>query len=1076
MNVLIVSQCTKKAREQSCRIIDQFAERMGDSCWQTAITQEGLATLRKLLRKTARRNTAVACHWLKKSGQSEVIWIVGNQRRFNAQGRVPTNRTSRSVDINDGQRWPSVESIALLAALAGLFHDFGKAGKCFQDTLKGNSAKRFQPYRHEWISLRLFQAFVGELTDAQWLAKLGTVSPTEEPALLAALKKDAPGFTDSPFGSLPPLATVVAWLIVSHHRLPRNLNNAKAMGVVGSDKWLKSQLNVDWNALNHQEEGWNSRAFTDVWTFPQGTPLQSVSWREKARQITRRAACATSLEQYGRINQPFTLHLARFCLMLADHFYSSGEAQLKWQDPAYKVWANSDRQSGELKQRVDEHLCGVAHHSLLLGRQLMHVRASLPAIARHKGFRERATGERYLWQNKAWDVAAALKERSRESGFFGINMASTGCGKTFANAKIMYALADEQEGCRFTVALGLRTLTLQTGDALRERLKLAEDDLAVMAGSAAVKTLWQAEEADVGSDSAERFAEEQLYVHYEGSCQTGVLSKWLEGDSRLTALVSAPVLVATLDHLIPATEGVRGGKQLPGLMRLLTSDLVLDEPDDFDISDLHAVCRLLNWAGMFGTRVLLSSATLPPELIQAFFAAYLDGRKSWHSANGLAERPVSVCCAWFDEYSSHAEEVSNGQVFRRSHNEYAQKRAEKLQKKERLHFGRIAAIASATPSAQDVVAAVAATLQREVLALHDAHNETTASGKRVSLGLVRFANIDPLAAVARALMQLPSPDDVRIHYCVYHARQPLMVRSATEKCLDDVFDRHQPEKMWNHPAIKDALKCAPEKHHIFVVLGTSVMEVGRDWDASWGIVEPSSMRSIIQFAGRIQRHRQLKPEHENLVILSHNIKALRQQLLAFNRPGFERTEQDLPSHDLSELLTAQDYQHITALSRIFPSASPGNHLAALEHRRLKEDLMSKAGHRPVAADFWRRGMHWNAHMQHLTPFRKPEKEQVFFLHLSDEDSEPCFAFETSEGGIKKTEQIERVADFPLAFGVSIWGGVDPREELLKLAEKLEMEIEKTGPLFGEIRLRAYEEVTENRWLYHPRLGVYRDYH
>jgi CRISPR-associated endonuclease/helicase Cas3 len=54
-------------------------------------------------------------------------------------------------------------------------------------------------------------------------------------------------------------------------------------------------------------------------------------------------------------------------------------------------------------------------------------------------------------------------------------MASTGCGKTFANARIMYALADEQEGCRFSIALGLRTLTLQTGQALQSRLGLDDD-------------------------------------------------------------------------------------------------------------------------------------------------------------------------------------------------------------------------------------------------------------------------------------------------------------------------------------------------------------------------------------------------------------------------------------------------------------------------------------------------------------------------------------------------------------------------------------------------------------------------
>ncbi len=75
------------------------------------------------------------------------------------------------------------------------------------------------------------------------------------------------------------------------------------------------------------------------------------------------------------------------------------------------------------------------------------------------------------------------------------------------------------------------------------------------------------------------------------------------------------------------------------MLRLLTSDLVLDEPDDFDIADLYAVCRLVNWAGMLGTRVLLSSATLPPDLIQALYAAYLAGRKVWQASCAASDRP-----------------------------------------------------------------------------------------------------------------------------------------------------------------------------------------------------------------------------------------------------------------------------------------------------------------------------------------------------------------------------------------------------------------------------------------------------
>lgn len=136
MNVLIISRCTKNARVESCRIIEQFAERTGDAAWQTVITLEGVNTLRRLLRKTAGRNTAVACHWLKKNGQMELMWIVGNIRHFNAQGRVPTNRTTQTSLVNkEENRWQCAESIALLAAIAGLFHDFGKSGRSFQQSL-----------------------------------------------------------------------------------------------------------------------------------------------------------------------------------------------------------------------------------------------------------------------------------------------------------------------------------------------------------------------------------------------------------------------------------------------------------------------------------------------------------------------------------------------------------------------------------------------------------------------------------------------------------------------------------------------------------------------------------------------------------------------------------------------------------------------------------------------------------------------------------------------------------------------------------------------------------------------------
>ncbi|MCF2092829.1 hypothetical protein [Coxiella burnetii] len=105
MNVLIVSQCSKRALKGTRRILDQFAERRGTRTWQTAITQQGLETLRKLLKQSARRNTAVACHWIRRKNYSELLWIVGNASLFDMQGNVPTNVTERNIlrhgDEND---------------------------------------------------------------------------------------------------------------------------------------------------------------------------------------------------------------------------------------------------------------------------------------------------------------------------------------------------------------------------------------------------------------------------------------------------------------------------------------------------------------------------------------------------------------------------------------------------------------------------------------------------------------------------------------------------------------------------------------------------------------------------------------------------------------------------------------------------------------------------------------------------------------------------------------------------------------------------------------------------------------
>lgn len=58
MMVTFVSQCEKNAINKTCRVLDTFANRIGDRTWQTVITHDGLTAVKKLLRKTASKNTA----------------------------------------------------------------------------------------------------------------------------------------------------------------------------------------------------------------------------------------------------------------------------------------------------------------------------------------------------------------------------------------------------------------------------------------------------------------------------------------------------------------------------------------------------------------------------------------------------------------------------------------------------------------------------------------------------------------------------------------------------------------------------------------------------------------------------------------------------------------------------------------------------------------------------------------------------------------------------------------------------------------------------------------------------------
>ncbi|MCK5662227.1 MAG: hypothetical protein KAI17_02025 [Thiotrichaceae bacterium] len=160
MMVTFISQCEKNSLKKTRRVLDAFANRIGDNTWQTVITNDGLNAVKKMLRQTASKNTAVSCFWIRSRNRSQFLWVVGNRDKFNSEGVVPVNSMSNDIDkYRETNQWKNLEVIKYASAIAGLFHDFGKANTLFQKKLKGKTESKGEPYRHEWLSLRLFQGF-----------------------------------------------------------------------------------------------------------------------------------------------------------------------------------------------------------------------------------------------------------------------------------------------------------------------------------------------------------------------------------------------------------------------------------------------------------------------------------------------------------------------------------------------------------------------------------------------------------------------------------------------------------------------------------------------------------------------------------------------------------------------------------------------------------------------------------------------------------------------------------------------------------------------------------------------------
>ena len=1043
MMVTFISQCEKNALKKTRRVLDAFANRIGDNTWQTLITEDGLLTVKKMLRQTASKSTAVSCHWIRSRSRSQFIWVVGNKHKFNEQGIVPVNSTRKNLLNSEIENdWKYLPLIKSLTALSALLHDWGKASRLFQEKLNPNSKNKFKgdPLRHEWISVLLLNALVNSKSDETWLTELALNGFTE-----TQLKETIKTQNSTPLDKLPNAAKLLAWLIVSHHRLPNFSHSAKEtrsewLGVKSETiDILLQRITQEWGYENKIDPAEYNKRVKHCFEFPNGLLSESTQWTKKikrwATSLINNLPLLESAMKDGSYR--LVLHHARLCLMLGDHFYSSQEAAKNWKNST-GLFANTDRDTSELKQKLDEHLVGVAKNALDTAHLLPAFEKEPPVATDIQELRK-ASPAAFKWQDKAVTKISEWKaaQDKKVTGFFAVNMASTGCGKTFANAKVMRALSADGKSLRYILALGLRTLTLQTGDEYRDRIGLTNAELAVLIGSRAVaelhnqRTIKQDEITDevLGSESQEALLEE--FIDYDCEIPEEGLSTVLTC-TKDKQFLYAPVLACTIDHMMAATETKRGGRYILPSLRLMSSDLVIDEIDDFTGDDLIAIGRLIHLAGMLGRKVMISSATIPPDLALGYFNAY---KKGWQIfTQSRDEAKAEIGCAWIDEFTTHVHSVNVIQSietqgnnalkqYQINHNNFIDKRVNSLNKQVAKRKADILPcpllpIEATTPEngcEESKQAHYFSIIKQATLAKHQQHHSIDSkTAIKVSFGVVRVANISPCVDLTKYLLQADYPQDTQAKVMAYHSQQVLLLRHEQEKHLDKVLKRKEKagesQQAFSNPIIRKHLDlCAQEdrnvKNILFILVATPVEEVGRDHDFDWAVIEPSSYRSIVQLAGRVRRHRVDEVVCPNVGIMQYNLKAFKandkQDGKYFIKPGYEDGwAQTLHSHNLNKLVNeARINKSLNAIPRIkVPIQADKQLLAFMEHQVTAQQLtnFSTFGANTLQG-YLTETWYLTALPQVLTPFRKSEASINLFLFYN-ENEDACYFTEKDDAG------------------------------------------------------------------------------
>ena len=871
MHVTFISQCEKKSVRKTRSILDRYAVRTGTRTWATPITNEALTEVNRALRSKATRHTAVACFVNKGSRAMRLLWIVGNKKAFGINGEVPI--ATKGGTMKQEKKW--VSEAVMLAETAGLAHDLGKTSLDFSSkiSLSCTDKNRSDPIRHELISAFLVKNMMDEKSWGNAWPDMD-FSPQSQMTKVFRVNKDGALFSkiDSPQNSL-------LFLVATHHHL--------------------------------FEKGTAKRHVR-----PLGEATCATAKKDTARDddpIRKIAEIALSnFRNYFENNTGskrkwagLTL-FSRAALILADQKGSSDNSHPVGLGDDSQFYANTTKNSAGVtvyNQTLKQHLARIASEA----RKITSGMSRSPITPLSDETKKRilaSAGKHFNWQN----IAAKSLTPNRPTLL--LNIAATGAGKTIMNLRASAVLSGDTP-LAITTTLGLRALTLQTGDSYKQDLNIKDNEVAVIIGCMATRRLHEYEKDDEESvPVSEDKLEEDLIIEVAGGDSREIPSylKGFQKAEHCKSLLTSPILVSTIDYVISAGDLTKKSAHGLALLRLMHSDLIIDEVDGFEPKSLAAILRIVKVSAMFGRNVIASSGTLPVVIAEYLLKAYESGHQIYAEMNEITESfDAIVIDDSVDPLVLNTPKTETGD-FKMAYKSHLELLQAALLKKT---ITKKAFLIETNKTEGSIDSAI--TTSSNIL--HRDHAWVSSTGTRVSIGLVRIANIKNAIRVAKILSQQEGTNVV-----CYHARHFMMQRFYIEKKLDKLLNRKKDTgescNQWmkafeSDEDIAKILSTSTADIKIIVV-ATPVEEVGRDHDFDWAIIEPTSTQSIVQTAGRVNRHRKVEISNPNIGILRFNYRSCKGEPEAFCWPGYEidgshqyadiNKKEGIEKHDVAQLI------------------------------------------------------------------------------------------------------------------------------------------------------------------------------